>query len=515
MAVVSSIDSNVTGLRYALEDSLGVVSGDEIWIPLEPNSYNDFGGNFVKVARNPINDSRQRKKGVVVGLDAVGGFVTDLTQVNMQDILQGFMFADFRNKVEFGGAGEITNVDGVTEDYDAASGLDAFQAGDLVFAAGFTNTENNGLKTVTAAAATALTVGEDLVAEAAPPATATLVTVGFEMGSAELDMVVTAGLAVLTRASGVADFTTMGLIPGEWIFVGGDGASTDFVGSNNNGRGRVKVVTATTITLDKTEFTPTNETGTGLTIQLFFGRVLKNETGVLIVRKSYQLERTLGAPDDSLPAEIQAEYVVGAMANQLTLGMAVESIITADLAFIGTDHETITGPVALKAGTRPALVELDAYNAADQVMRSRLTVVDPADSNPTALFAEITDIDIQINNNLSPNKSIGRLGAFGITAGTFEISGNVTAYFSDVAAIAAIRGNSDVTMDFHMAESNVGMAIDIPLTALGEGKLDIQQDQSIKIPVAYDAATGAKVDPNLNHTLMFTFFDYLPTAAEA
>ena len=82
MAILNKIDSNVTGLRYAEEDSYQTVSGDEVWVPLEPNSYADFGGQVTTVARNPINPSRQMKKGVVTDLDASGGFETDITPVS-------------------------------------------------------------------------------------------------------------------------------------------------------------------------------------------------------------------------------------------------------------------------------------------------------------------------------------------------------------------------------------------------------------------------------------------------
>lgn len=510
MAQVNKIDSNVTGLRFAEEATPKTLPGSPVWYPLEPNSYSDFGGNVTTVARRPINPSRQQKKGVTTDLDASGGFNTDLTQTNLQNLLQGFFYADLRTKVEK----VITAVDGTNEEYEAASGLDDFAVGDLIFAKNFTNADNNGLKVVTAVTATAVEVsGSDLVAEASPPSDATIVRVGVEAGTGDIDIDATGSLPAMTSTT--LDFTTLGIIPGEWIFLGGDTAGTKFGTAANNGFKRVRSVAENRVEFDKSYAAMVTEANTTSDIRIFFGRVLKNEsTASLIKRRSYQLERTLGAPDDSSPSDIQAEYVIGGHASELALNMQQADKITADLTFLGLDNEQRDAATGVKSGSRPALLEADAFNTSSDVTRVKLSTVVAGNEAPDALFAFITDFNLNINNNQSVNKAIGTLGGFDVTAGTFSVSGQMTAYFSNTSAVAAVRNNSDVTLDLALVRDNAGIYVDIPLLALGDGRLNVEQDQPITLPLSFDAATASKIDTNLDHTLLMVFFDYLPDAAD-
>ena len=139
---VESIDSNITGLAYAEEETLGVLPSAPVWNPLEPNGYSSFGGQLSTVARNPINPSRQRSKGVTTDLDANGGWGTDLTQENFQDLVQGFMFADIRTK------SELAIAETSAGDYVPVSGGDEYVANDLLFAKNFTDSGANGLRAV-------------------------------------------------------------------------------------------------------------------------------------------------------------------------------------------------------------------------------------------------------------------------------------------------------------------------------------------------------------------------------
>lgn len=618
MAILTKIDSNQTELRYAEEDSYKTVSGDEVWFQLEPNSYADFGGQTTLTPRSPINSARQRKKGVITDLDASGGFENDLTQENLQSMLQGFFFANVRRKQDVGiyqspawadvlgnnedflitsittgpetitvdsrvastaavvaaGAGyadgdivEVTDAnatilcrfvvtghtggavdtvalqqgtapiiygrvgrthtdtsagavttkitgagnDALTLTVTYADGL-GWQAGDLLFLSGSNDSANDGVKTVASVANNVITVSETMTADASPASTARMSRVGFEGEAGDIDVDASGPLPTLTSTN--LDFTTLGLIPGEWIHVGGDASGSFFEDeAGNTTFARVRSVTALVLTLDKTETTMVTETSTTEQIHLYFGRVLKNETGTLIRRRTYQLERLLGAPDDSLPAEVQAEYIIGCLPGEFELRVPSADKIIANLSFLGADHETIDGPTSLKSGDRPALIEDDAFNTTSDIPRIKLAVVNDADSNPSDLFAFVEELTITINENVSGNKALGVLGNFEVTAGTFEVGGAMTAYFSDVAAIALVRANADITLDAHMVKDNQGISWDMPLIALGNARLNVEQDAAIKLPLENSAATGAKVDPNLDHTLLMVFWDYLPDVA--
>lgn len=510
--MANKIDSNVTGLRYAEESAtIGTLPGSPVWYPLEPNGYNDFGGQITTVARNPINPSRQRKKGLVTDLDASGGFGQDLTQNNLTRLLQGFFFAARREKATTlpmnATQVAVTNVDGTNEDYEAASGLDVFSAGDLILASDFTEATNNGLKSVSSAGAASLVVDQNLVDET-PTTAAYLEHVGFEFGSGEVDIDQTSQTYPrLVRASGSKDFTDFGLIPGEWVFIGGDGAGEAFATSANNGFARVRALAATYIEFDKASSTLADETGTGLTVRIFFGHLIKNEnTSSLITRKTYQLERTLGEDSNGT----MSEYLEGAVPNELSLEIRQADKVTVDLGFVATNNTQRNGTTGVKSGTRPSLVETAAFNTSSDFSRIKMHLVQTDGTvNPTALFAFLTQLTLTVNNSISPDKAVSVLGAFDVTAGQFTVSGSVTAYFADIAAIQAVRNNSDVTLDFALVKNNSGMVFDIPLIALGEGRLNVEQDQSIKLPLSLDGAEGSN-----NHTLLFNEFPYLPNLAD-
>lgn len=501
------IDSNVTGLAFAEETDLKTLPGSPTWYELEPNSYSDFGGEVETVARAPINAGRQRKRGSVVDLDASGGINQDLTQKNLVRLLQGFFFAAAREKPTTrplnAVAVTITSATSPGNTYTAASGLAIFQAGHLILAENFGVAANNGLAPLTAAAAGAVTTSKSLVAEAAPPADASIRAVGFQFASG--DAVLTVASGVLTLATTTANLNDKGLTPGEWVFLGDASSAAFQFALNAPFYARVRTIAAKAITFDECTITPVADAGATKTIRMFFGTVIRNEnTSSLIVRRSYSLERRLGRDD----VGEQSEYLDGSIPNELTLNIPEADKLNMDLSFVSMTTVPRTGTEGLRAGTRVAAPGEEAFNTSSDVYRMKMYVVDPATMNPTPLFGYVSEATISINNGIRPTKAIGVVGAFDASAGDFEVGGSLTAFFSTVAAVAAVRANSDIGYNLIVAQRNAGVAIDIPLLTLGGGRLNVTKDEPITIPLETSAAENS-----LGYTAMMVFFQYLPSVA--
>lgn len=329
--------------------------------------------------------------------------------------------------------------------------------------------------------------------------------------------------AALASGAGARAFTSFGLIPGEYVFVGGDDTTEQFHASSgvDNGFSRIRSISAAYLEFDKSQATMVADDGTSTgssgsntqTIRIFFGRAVKNESDpTLITKESAQFERQLGAPDDS-STDTQAEYMVRGIANKMKLDCKQADIVRMELEFLCNTNELRTAGEGLKDGTRADLEEEDAFNATSDVAFTKICIVTDGDEAPDPLFSYFTDLVINLDNNVKQNKAVKVLGSFDSTAGFFQVSGSLTGYFVTVDEIQAVKDNDSLTIETHFVKFNKGVSIDIPLITASKAMPDVKINEPIMIPLNVDAATAKIIDTNLDHTMLWIFWDYLPDLA--
>lgn len=236
VAEVLDIDADVVALRMIREQSPGVLPTPQRWIGLDPNTYPPFGPSVATTARRVIGPRRQRKKGTPTGLTVAGGFNHDLTPTELTEIMEGVLLALKKKQPHHGGRFQIPNpATAVATGFDIGSdaATEGYLADQLVFSSGWATGANNGLNLVTGTLGNVVQVA-GLTVEASPPADAEIRVVGYEFPTADVDVVNNAG-ELPRLVSIVTDMTTLGLVPGEWIYIGGTATANKFTNAANNG----------------------------------------------------------------------------------------------------------------------------------------------------------------------------------------------------------------------------------------------------------------------------------------
>jgi len=487
--------TNNLSLAYAIEQSLGVLPGSPSWKLLEPNEINTFGSTITTVARSPISKNRQRRKGAVTDLDSNVEFAGDLTLEHFIDFIEGFCFSNF-----IGAEHTIpTAVTGAaTDEYTIPALSSAIPSGRLVYGRGFTNSDNNGLKVVdTGSTTTTIPVTTDL-ADETPGATqnVSVDVCGVRSAVGDLDVDASGNLT-----STALDFTTLGLTVGQAIWIGGDAAINRFSDAANKGFARVTAIAANLLTLDKKGQAFVTEANTTQLVDLYFGRFVRNvsvDDGDYLER-SFHFEgayQNLGEPSGD-----EYEYAKGNYCNTVAFELPLTDKATVTFAFVGTDTEPPTTTRETNAASPVVPVQTSPFNTSSDLARLRITEVD--ESGLTTDFKSIT---FTINNNVSPEKVLGQLGAKFLNTGNLEIDIETQLLFTNADVVDAIRDNTTVTMDFAVRNDDGVVLVDIPSMTLGGGEREFPVNESILL----NTTAQAFGDATLGTSLGVSLFPYAP-----
>lgn len=379
----------------------------------------------------------------------------------------------------------ITDIGTVANTITFTTGT-AFVVGQLVRTTGFTTAANNTIARVTTGGATSLvaTAG-GYVGEAAPPAAARVKVVGFQGASADITATAT-GLG-----STALNFTTLGLVVGQWIKIGGTAAGDKFATAALNDWMRITAITATALTLDNRPTGWTTDAGTGKTIKVWFGDQIRNGT----TQTNLSIER--GFIGQTVPTYIVS---TGMVVGTLDLSLTSRAKITGVANFTGMGGSQST--VALDASPDAATTGL--------VMAANANVGRVGEAG-----AQLTspnwarELTMQINNNLRTLESIDQSAPVGVLPGECTVSGKLSSYFGDNAMLAKVYAGTASSINARVAKDSQALIFQFPRVTFRAGAPSAAgKNQDVML----DADWSASIDTALtNASALLDRLEYFET----
>lgn len=484
-STAQAADTNATSLAVCKECEPTALTP---WLNMQPNEIGSFSPEIGVTARNPISADRNNRKGTITSLAASPSFTQDTMMDGVRYFGNAFLYTVWKGQPVAGKLPTATTATG----YTVPTGP-IVAAGTLVFAAGWANAANNGLKVVTSGSTATEIKVAGLVAETATAA-AVLHIVGVR--AAADDVAVDADGNLTATA---LDFTTLGLTVGQHVQVGGVATVNRFANAADYGIARVEAIAAGKLTLGNTNMQFVADTGTGKQIDLYFGSFARN-VGVNdadFLRTRFTMEARYNT------SPVLYEYARDCYSNTLALSFPNEDKSTMELGFVGKDIEAPTSTRKLGASWTD-MAQTTAFNTASDFARLRLVDVDPQ-----GLSVYFKDTTINIDNGATPETVIGNLGAAFVNLGNFTVTLDTETVMVDGAVLAAIRANTTVSLTMGLRNDDGGFVLDLPAMTLGDGTKNLAVNEKVKI-----TTSGAVFkDDRLGYSMSISLFGYLPPDA--
>ena len=475
---------------------------------LQPNAggLTDFYLKVIHKARNPLTKNRQLEAGDIVDADASPKIVHDLTK----DFLDRFGSLAFLSAEKFGGGtgvGKFYPTAVITTAYTVPAG-GALPINGLVYGRGFANAANNGLQTlITGSTSTSIKTVATLVAET-PPANATVEWCGIQGASGDITCTATQLLST------VLNFTTLGLIVNEWLWVGGGTLAAPgafgFATAGCRGFVRITAIAANAITFDRPTQAFSTDSGAGKTIQLFFGSFLRNveidNTDALDPQSgNASMDLVLAMPGLDTAGATDYLSLTGGVVDTLEINGAAQDLVRATVSLKGC---TITAPsTTIPTGISTALTPLAQAPLNVVTELPRLRVADASVGNyNAAVSVDIETWKLTIMNHVTAQKQQGQLGPVRMIPGVFEVDLDVSIFLTQPDLINAMKSNITLMAEGCLRNGDCGIVWDLPAMKADAGAPAFPENGVVTLATKLNANR----DTTYNYTLGVTKFPFLP-----
>jgi hypothetical protein len=458
------------------------------YVQLQPNpgGIQGWRPSFKTVERNPLSPFATPEKGDNVGLDVAITIQHDLNK-DFADVVQGPLLRC--NLKHPGNKGQsLYRPTGVTATGYTVPALGDLAQYTLIYARGFDNAANNGMKVVGAGSVAGEIKAPGLVVEAgsATNANATVDVIG-AVASIAADIQIDANNNLIST---VADFTTMGLAVGDWVAIGGTAAGSFLATVPSKSRARIKAITAHKLTLGRHSWVVAGaDAAPGVSLQLFFGRFARNyATNDAVNYKKQSFYGELLEPGATLAGADAYTYAEGLAPDSMDIDAPSESKIVATLKLVGLNVKDPTNVRAAGPATAYAPQATNLLNTADEVKLVRLT-----DANGT-LVGEINSWKLTLSNSVKKLAVQGTLGGNKHSYGSFTHTVTMEAYYDNSDVMAAIHDRRALSWDAYVENDQFGILFDLPYVALRNGDKKYQEHEPVMItcdvPAFRNAADG-------------------------
>lgn len=477
------------------------------WTNLEADAIGDPGPAYKKMARSPFTITRQLRRPFISGLDCALSLDLDAIKDHIDIFGEGMFKSEWQHS---GGTDqskflvtEVVDGGGSADEFTVAADGD-FAANSLIVARGFAEPENNGLFVVTTGStSTAIKVPTaTLVAEASPPANATVDFAGFQFASGDLQIDSNGDLI-----TSVKDLTSLGLSVHQWIYLASELEQDSphvFADDDNYGFAEVIAIATNKLTLRRRSNTWVADSGAGKTIRLFFTKwvrdVARSHEDEKLV--SYAFEVTYSDLGDG-PADAY-ENLLGYILNDVTFDMPAEGKVTMQITFIG------------QSASDPSTTRLDGPDDAINVVTSLalstaadITRLSVDNVDESGLMTDFQTLKLMLKNNVVPEKAVGTLGNRFTPLGVFEANAEGDVYFVTPDIVTAVHDNRILRLAAGMRNDDFGMLIDIPSLGAMEAPKKIEHNKLITIA----SKTSGFVDSLGGFTAGMSVFAFLPMLA--
>lgn len=373
-------------------------------------------------------------------------------------------------------ASVITDVAASSDTYTVTTGA-AFVEGQLVRATGFGQAGNNSIfRAQSGSGATAVVAPSSpgLTDEASPAADARLKVVGFQGASGDIE---TDGSGLISTT---LDFTTLGLVVGQWLKLGGTATGDKFATAANNAWVRISgTITAHDIPLDNLPSGWGTDDGSGKTIKVWFGDQIKNGT----TKTALTIER--GFLGQSTPTYIVGRGLVAATCQH---SIASRQKVTRNWTFQGMGG----GQSQAALDASPDAQTAGAVMAANANV-GRLAEAGAVLTNPNWARA----FEFTINNNLRNVEDVQEQSPVDINEGEFTVTGRADTYFGDNTLLAKFYAGTPTSFSSRIQKNGQAMIFQFPrVVPRTDGNPDEgAKNTDIMLPFgwqsSYDSVTAA------------------------